>query len=127
GARARRRRPVRIVARASATAWRYLMAPVSSKSATGARAGLRVPLFVKFLIGNLTLAALLITGGYLVVRSQARLKDRGNYLDKHFKRFAGYLEGLSRALSSAGKIVADNDEIVNPLVIAAQTAAATPE
>jgi hypothetical protein len=88
---------------------------------------LRVPLFVKFLIGNLLLAALLITGGYLVVQGQTRLKSRGNYLDKHLKRFTNYLDGVSRALESAGKIVADNDEIVNPLVIAAQSANATPE
>jgi methyl-accepting chemotaxis protein len=87
----------------------------------------RVPLFVKFLIGNLLLAALLITGGYLVVRSQTRMRDRGNYLDKHFKRFMGYVDGQSRALSSTAQILSDSDEIVDPLIKAtAPSATATP-
>jgi methyl-accepting chemotaxis protein len=78
-------------------------------------ARLRVPLFVKFLIGNLALAALLITGGYLVVRSQAKLKDRGNYLDKHYKRFLGYMDGLSRALASTTEVVAADEDLVEAL------------
>ncbi|HTJ42083.1 MAG TPA: HAMP domain-containing methyl-accepting chemotaxis protein [Kofleriaceae bacterium] len=73
--------------------------------------GLRVPLFIKFLIGNLLLAALLITGGYYVVKNETRFKNRGNFMDKHWKRFVSYVEGLGRATASAAEVVAMDDEL----------------
>jgi methyl-accepting chemotaxis protein len=92
-----------------------------------AKSGLRVPLFVKFLIGNLLLAALLITGGYFVVKSETRMRSRGHYLDQHYKRFQGYVTGLGRALEGTAQILADSDEIVDPLIAAAAPSAdATP-
>jgi len=81
-----------------------------------AKSGLRVPLFLKFLIGNLLLAALLITGGYFVVKSETRMRSRGHYLDEHFKRFQSYVEGLGKALEGTAQILSDSDEIVDPLI-----------
>ena len=52
-----------------------------------ARRPFRIPMFWKFLVGCLTLAGLLIAGAYLVVRSERKMKDRGEYLEKHFKRY----------------------------------------
>jgi hypothetical protein len=57
---------------------------------------LRFPLFFKFLIGCLTLAALLIVGGAFVVRNETRLRSRGNYLQKQEWRLGGYLERVGR-------------------------------
>ncbi len=58
-------------------------------------------MFWKFLVGCLTLAFLLILGGYFVVRSETRMKSRGYYLEKHFKRYLNYQAGLGRAVASA--------------------------
>ena len=49
---------------------------------------LRVPMFFKFLIGCLALAAMLIIGGTFVVRNETRLRSRGNYLQKQDQRLA---------------------------------------
>jgi methyl-accepting chemotaxis protein len=57
-------------------------------------------MFWKFLAGCLTLAALLIFGGYMVVRGESGMKSRGDYLAKHFKRYLNYQDGLGRAVSS---------------------------
>ncbi len=58
-------------------------------------------MFWKFLVGCLTLATLLIFLGTLVIRSETRMKSRGKYLAKHFKRYLNYQDGLGRAVSSA--------------------------
>ena len=71
----------------------------------------RVPMFFKFLVGCLALAAMLITGGLLVVRSETKMKSRGNYLTKHFKRYAKYQEGLGRGVSTAADRVAQNPQL----------------
>ncbi len=65
-------------------------------------------MFWKFLAGCLTLAGLLIFGGYMVVRSETQMKSRGRYLVKHFKRYLNYQDGLGRALSSAADREASN-------------------
>ena len=74
------------------------------------RKGLRIPMFVKFLVGCLALAALLIVGGTLVVKSQTRLKSRGNYLQKQVRRFNGFIETIGSAMTgSLEHIVAESD------------------
>jgi methyl-accepting chemotaxis protein len=69
-------------------------------------AHLRFPMFLKFWIGCAALAALLIAGGVLVVRSETRMRSRGAYLDKHFKRYQEYQEGLGKAVSSVAEVLA---------------------
>jgi len=65
----------------------------------------------KFLVGCLTLSALLITGGYLVVRAKTKLKSRGNYLEKHFNRYLNYQAGLGRAVSSVAEVLAADPKL----------------
>src|SRR5206468_676814 len=50
------------------------------------RKGLRFPMFLKFLVGCLVLAGLLIVGGTYVVKAETRFKSRGNYLQKQARR-----------------------------------------
>src|SRR6185503_19205422 len=68
----------------------------------------RFPMFLKFWVGCAMLAALLIVGGVLVVRSETRMKSRGNYLEKHFKRYEEYQEGVGRAVSSVADVLASD-------------------
>src|SRR5687767_7379192 len=70
---------------------------------------LRIPMFLKFLAGCLSLAAILIIGFTLVVRSETKMESRGNYLEKHFKRYLEYQAGLGQAVSSVADLVADHD------------------
>ncbi len=76
-----------------------------------ARNGIRINMFWKFLAGCLLLAGLLLLGGYLVVRSETRMKSRGNYLEKHFKRYLNYQDGLGRAVSSVTDREANEPEL----------------
>ncbi len=76
-----------------------------------ARKGIRINMFWKFLAGCLLLAGLLLLGGYLVVRSETRMKSRGNYLEKHFKRYLNYQDGLGRAVSSVTDREANEPEL----------------
>jgi methyl-accepting chemotaxis protein len=71
-------------------------------------ARLRFPMFLKFWVGCAALAGLLIAGGVLVVRSETRMKSRGNYLEKHFKRYQEYQEGVGRAVSSVADALASD-------------------
>ena len=61
---------------------------------------LRFPMFFKFLVGCLALAALLIIGGTFVVRNETRLRSRGNYLQKQDRRLAGYLDRVGRDMTA---------------------------
>ena len=76
---------------------------------------LRVPMFAKFLIGNLLLAALLITGGYFVVQGQTRLRDRGTIFQRFLMRYTSYVEGMSRALASTADVVAGDEDLTGAL------------
>ncbi len=69
---------------------------------------MRVPMFFKFLAGCLLLAFVLIFGGSVVVHSLTQMKSRGNYLNKHFKRYLKYQQGLGRALVSVTDLVASS-------------------
>ncbi|HUH04546.1 MAG TPA: methyl-accepting chemotaxis protein [Kofleriaceae bacterium] len=73
--------------------------------------GLRIPMILKFLLGCLTLAGLLILGGYMVVRSETGMKSRGDYLAKHFKRYLNYQDGLGQAVSSIADREANEPEL----------------
>ncbi len=67
---------------------------------------IRVPMIWKFLAGCGTLALLLILGGSFVVHEKTRRKSRGNYLEKHFRRYENYQAGLGSALSTVADLVA---------------------
>jgi methyl-accepting chemotaxis protein len=68
-------------------------------------------MFLKFLIGCLALAALLIVGGTYVVKSETRLKSRGNYLQKQARRLQGYIDRAGRGMTGTIEILANDDEI----------------
>jgi methyl-accepting chemotaxis protein len=72
---------------------------------------LRFPLFFKFLIGCLTLAALLIVGGTFVVRNETRLRSRGNYLQKQSRRLDGYLQRVGRDMTATVELLVSDDEL----------------
>ena len=67
---------------------------------------LRIPMFVKFLFGCLTLAALLIAGGTFVVKKQTRTAGQGNFLAQHLRRYQGYEERVGRGMTGALELLA---------------------
>ncbi len=75
----------------------------------------RIPMLLKFWVGCSTLATLLIVGGLLVVRSETKMKSRGDYLAKHFKRYEQYQEGLGQAVSSVAAMVANDSRLIASL------------
>lgn len=75
----------------------------------------RFPMFLKFWVGCSTLAALLIIGGLLVVREETKMKSRGDYLAKHFKRYVEYQAGLGEAVSSVASMMASDSELARAL------------
>jgi len=85
---------------------------------------LRFPMFFKFLLGCLTLAALLIIGGALVVRNETRLRSRGNYLQKQERRLEGYTDRVGRDMTATLELLADDDELRKAMTQAAETAPA---
>jgi methyl-accepting chemotaxis protein len=68
-------------------------------------------MFFKFLVGCLTLAALLIIGGTFVVRNETRLRSRGNYLQKQDRRLDGYLARVGRDMTSTLELLVSDDEL----------------
>jgi methyl-accepting chemotaxis protein len=72
---------------------------------------LRFPMFFKFLVGCLTLAALLIVGGTFVVRNETRLRSRGNYLQKQDRRLAGYLDRVGRDMTATLELLVSDEEL----------------
>jgi len=76
-----------------------------------AKRGWRIGMFWKFLVGCVSLAGLLILGGYLVVRSETKMESRGDYLKKHFDRYLKYQDGLGRAVSSVADREANDSEL----------------
>lgn len=76
----------------------------------------RFPMFLKFWIGCATLAGLLIAGGVLVVRSETKMKSRGDYLKKHFERYLEYQRGLGKAAASLADVLAKDDRIRGGMV-----------
>lgn len=87
---------------------------------------LRIPMFVKFLFGCLTLAALLIVGGTFVFRQETARPTQGNFLAKHLRRYQGYEERAGRGLTGALEILAE-DPRLRALMIGAPPSAPTEE
>src|SRR5882724_7029033 len=85
---------------------------------------LRFPMFFKFLVGCLTLAALLIVGGTFVVRHETRLRSRGNYLQKQDRRLDGYLERVGRDMTATLGLLVSDDELRRAMT---QASASAPE
>src|SRR5882757_5149850 len=76
---------------------------------------LRFPMFFKFLVGCLTLAALLIIGGTFVVKNETRLRSRGNYLQKQDRRLDGYIERVGRDMTATLALLASDDELTHAM------------
>jgi methyl-accepting chemotaxis protein len=72
---------------------------------------LRIPMFVKFLFGCLTLAALLIVGGTFVFRKETARPPQGNFLAKHLRRYQGYEERSGRGMTGALEILAEDPRL----------------
>ncbi len=81
-------------------------------------------MFAKFLIGCLTLAALLIIGGTYVVKDQTQLRSRGNYLQKSARRLAGYVEKVGQGMTGTLEILAVDPELRTALATEAAPATA---
>src|SRR6185295_11782988 len=84
---------------------------------------LRIPMFVKFLVGCLTLAALLIGGGTFVFRNETQRSAQGNFLAKHLRRYQGYEERAGRGMTGALEVLAEDPRL--RAAIAGQPAAPT--
>jgi methyl-accepting chemotaxis protein len=78
--------------------------------------GLRIPMFVKFVIGCFALASLLIIGGTFVVKSEARLRNRGAYLQKDLRRFHGYEQLRGKAMTGALEMLASDPALRRALI-----------
>jgi len=85
---------------------------------------LRFPMFFKFLVGCLALAALLIIGGTFVVRNETRLRARGNYLQKQDRRLEGYLQRVGRDMTAMLELLVSDDELRRAMSPGAAAAAA---
>jgi len=88
---------------------------------------LRFPMFFKFLVGCLALAALLIVGGALVVKNETRLRSRGNYLQKQVRRLDGYVERVGRDMTATLELLASDEELCKAMAQAAEGAPAAAE
>ncbi|MFO0548808.1 MAG: methyl-accepting chemotaxis protein [Polyangiaceae bacterium] len=72
---------------------------------------LRFPMFVKFLLGCLTLAALLIVGGTFVLKQGSAVQMQGNFLAKHLRRYQGYEDRAGRGMTGVLEIVAEDPRL----------------
>lgn len=66
---------------------------------------LRIPMFVKFLFGCFTLAALLIIGGTFLFQEK-KPTSQGNFLAKHLRRYQGYEERVGRGMTGVLEVLA---------------------
>ena len=73
--------------------------------------GLRVPMFVKFLVGCLALAAFLIIGSTYVFEQETQLRARGNFLAKAVRRLTGYTERVGRGMTGQLEMLATDGEL----------------
>src|SRR5689334_11194415 len=93
---------------------------------SAARRRFRVPMFAKFLIGCLSLAAMLIVGGTYVVKKETQLRSRGNYLQKSARRLAGYVERVGQGMTGTLEILAGDPELRDALAPIREEAPAPP-
>lgn len=75
------------------------------------RGKLRFPMFFKFLVGCLSLAAMLIIGGTYVLKQETRLKSRGNYLQKQDRRLDGYMTRIGRDMTGITELIASTETL----------------
>ncbi|MBA3501297.1 MAG: HAMP domain-containing protein [Deltaproteobacteria bacterium] len=71
----------------------------------------RVPMFLKFLVGSLGLAAFLIVGSTYVFREETQLRARGSYLAKSARRLAGYMERVGRGMTGQLEMMANDNDL----------------
>jgi methyl-accepting chemotaxis protein len=91
------------------------------------RGKLRFPMFLKFLIGCLSLAGLLIIGGTYVLKSETQLRARGNYLVKMVRRLEGYTERVGRGMTGTLELLAADGELRGALASPPVPPAPVPE
>lgn len=75
------------------------------------RRKLRFPMFLKFLIGCLLLASLLIVGGTYVVKNETQLRSRGNFLQKSVRRLQAYVDRIGRGMTGTLELLAADPEL----------------
>ncbi len=79
----------------------------------------RIPMFAKFLMGCLTLAALLIGGGTFVVKQSAKPPSQGNYLQKALRRYQGYEDRAGRGMTGALELISEDSGLRKALALRA--------
>ncbi len=84
---------------------------------------IRFPLFAKFLVGCLILAAMLIIGGTYVLKDETRLRSRGNFLAKGLRRLQGSLDQAGKAITSTAELLAASPDLRSALANAGAGAA----
>jgi methyl-accepting chemotaxis protein len=68
-------------------------------------------MFVKFLVGCFTLAALLIVGITFLLKEQAKPPSQGNFLARTLRRYQGYEDRAGRGLTGALEVLADDPRL----------------
>ncbi len=75
----------------------------------------RFPMFLKFLFACLSLAALLIVGGILLVKEKSQFQNRGQFMVKHLRRYQFYQDRVGRGLTGIAEILAGEAAIRNAM------------
>jgi methyl-accepting chemotaxis protein len=80
------------------------------KETSPIRRALRFPIFWKFLISSLILVGLLLAGSYVIAKRREKdVSAKGQYLEKHIKRYVEYQQGLGAAVHAVATVLADQD------------------
>ncbi len=87
---------------------------------------LRFPMFLKFLLACLLLAGMLIFGGTMVVKDQAVLRARGNWLVKHLRRYEFYQEKAGKGMTGIVELLVGDPTLRAAVANAGQGAALPP-
>ena len=87
---------------------------------------LRFPMFLKFLLACLLLAGMLIFGGTMVVKDQAVLRARGNWLVKHLRRYEFYQEKAGKGMTGIVELIVGDPELRAAVANAGKGAALPP-
>ncbi len=87
---------------------------------------LRFPMFLKFLLACLVLAGMLIFGGTMVVKDQAVLRSRGNWMVKHLRRYEFYQERAGKGMTGIVELVIGDPSLRAAVANAGQGAALPP-
>src|SRR5690348_6414763 len=87
------------------------------------RKKLRFPMFFKFLVGCLTLAGILIVGSTLFFQSETRLRNRGDWMRKHLRRYHGYQERVGNGMTGTLELLASDARLAAALTPASDAPA----